>query len=114
MFSGDNLDFPFPLFTTSLHMVVQFTLSLLVLLVIPRLRPGRATLDRQSSESSSSPRAESPADASKPIMSAWFYLTRIAPCATFTGLDIGLGNTSLKFITLTFFSASSSPFQLHG
>ncbi|ROV94630.1 hypothetical protein VPNG_09216 [Cytospora leucostoma] len=33
-----------------------------------------------------------------------FYLTRIGPCGAATGLDIGLGNTSLKFITLTFYT----------
>lgn len=33
-----------------------------------------------------------------------FYLTRIGPCGAATGLDIGLGNTSLKFISLTFYS----------
>ena len=37
-------------------------------------------------------------------MAPMFYLTRIGPCGAATGLDIGLGNTSLKFITLTFFS----------
>lgn len=39
-------------------------------------------------------------------MTKMFYLTRIAPCGVATGLDIGLGNTSLKFITLTFYSKS--------
>lgn len=42
-------------------------------------------------------------------MTKMFYLTRIGPCGAATGLDIGLGNTSLKFITLTFYSKNSSP-----
>ena len=37
-------------------------------------------------------------------MTRMFYVTRIGPCGAATGLDIGLGNMSLKFITLTFFS----------
>ena len=37
-------------------------------------------------------------------MTGWFYLSRIGPCGAATGLDIGLGNMSLKFISLTFFS----------
>jgi hypothetical protein len=37
-------------------------------------------------------------------MTKLFYLTRIGPCGVATGLDIGLGNTSLQFITLTFYS----------
>jgi solute carrier family 35 protein C2 len=41
-------------------------------------------------------------------MTKMFYLTRIGPCGAATGLDIGLGNTSLKFITLTFYSKSPS------
>lgn len=42
-------------------------------------------------------------------MTKMFYLTRIGPCGAATGLDIGLGNTSLKFITLTFYSKNTPP-----
>ncbi|KAF7538659.1 hypothetical protein G7Z17_g12585 [Cylindrodendrum hubeiense] len=85
MFSKDNLNFPFPLFTTSMHMVVQFILSGLVLLFVPSLRPDSNT-----------------------TMTKMFYLTRIGPCGAATGLDIGLGNTSLKFISLTFYTMCKS------
>ncbi|PBP18408.1 triose-phosphate transporter [Diplocarpon rosae] len=44
---------------------------------------------------------------SQPLMTRMFYLTRIGPCGMATGLDIGLGNMSLKFITLTFYSSFS-------
>jgi len=37
-------------------------------------------------------------------MTKMFYLPRLGPCGVATGLDIGLGNTSLQFITLTFYS----------
>lgn len=40
-------------------------------------------------------------------MTKMFYFTRIGPCGMATGLDIGLGNMSLKFISLTFYSLSS-------
>jgi len=43
-------------------------------------------------------------DVDKPLMTKLFYLTRIGPCGIATGLDIGLGNMSLQFITLTFYS----------
>lgn len=33
-----------------------------------------------------------------------YYLTRIGPCGAATSLDIGFGNMSLKFISLTFYS----------
>lgn len=37
MFSQDDIVFPFPLFTTSLHMLVQFTFATLILWAIPSL-----------------------------------------------------------------------------
>ena len=91
--------FPFPLFTTCLHMIVQFSLASLVLFLIPSFRPRHDSLNPHAQGA----RAE-PVDPKKPLMTRWFYLTRIGPCGVATGMDIGLGNTSLKFITLTFFS----------
>ncbi|RFU28909.1 hypothetical protein B7463_g7431, partial [Scytalidium lignicola] len=44
----------------------------------------------------------------KPLMTKMFYITRIGPCGMATGLDIGLGNMSLKFITLTFYTMCKS------
>lgn len=100
MFDHDRLNFAFPLFTTSMHMVVQFTLSGLVLYFVPSLRPGyRAhTSDLGRSRHDDEPKSYG--------MTKMFYLTRIGPCGAATGLDIGLGNTSLKFISLTFYSTS--------
>lgn len=37
-----------------------------------------------------------------------FWLTRLLPCGTATSLDIGLGNTSLRYITLTFLTMCKS------
>ncbi len=91
--------FPFPLFTTCLHIIVQFTLASLVLFLIPSLRPRHDSLNPHAAGT----RIES-VDAKKPLMTRWFYLSRIGPCGVATGMDIGLGNTSLKFISLTFFS----------
>lgn len=93
--------FPFPLFTTCLHMLVQFSLASLVLFLVPSLRPRHDSLDPHAAGT----RAE-PIDPKKPLMTKWFYFSRIGPCGAATGMDIGLGNTSLKFISLTFFSAS--------
>ncbi|WPH00478.1 Hypothetical protein R9X50_00330700 [Acrodontium crateriforme] len=107
MFSEENLNFHFPLFTTSLHMLIQFSLATLVLYCFPHFRPrqpesaGYSQLDGSESHSASNPPA-------KPLMSGWFYLTRIGPCGTATALDIGLGNFSLRFISLTFFTMCKS------
>lgn len=101
MFSGDRLNFPFPLFTTSLHMLVQFCLSSIVLFFVPSLRPRNGHVsDGGQSRHEAGPKA--------PLMTKMFYLTRIGPCGAATGLDIGLGNTSLKFITLTFYTMCKS------
>lgn len=90
--------FPFPLFTTCLHMIVQFTLASSVLFFVPSLRPRHDSLNPHAAAS------REPVDPKKPLMTRWFYLSRIGPCGIATGMDIGLGNTSLKFISLTFFS----------
>ncbi|KAF1848568.1 TPT-domain-containing protein [Cucurbitaria berberidis CBS 394.84] len=95
--------FPFPLFTTCLHMVVQFSLASLVLFLIPSFRPRHDSLNPHAPGA----RVE-PIDPKKPLMTKWFYFSRIGPCGVATGMDIGLGNTSLKFISLTFFTMCKS------
>ncbi|KAK9439220.1 nucleotide-sugar transporter [Metarhizium brunneum] len=101
MFDKDRLNFAFPLFTTSTHMIVQFVLSGLVLTFVPSLRPKAAhNSDGGRSRHESGPQGS--------VMSKIFYFTRIGPCGAATSLDIGLGNTSLKFISLTFYTMCKS------
>lgn len=95
MFSSDELNFHFPLFTTSLHMLVQFILASTILLIFPSLRPTTVT-------------AENKHETPKPLLTPMFYLTRLVPCGTTTSLDIGLGNASLQTITLTFYTMCKS------
>ncbi|KAF9538449.1 Triose-phosphate Transporter [Mortierella hygrophila] len=83
LFSPQHHNFQFPLFTTSLHMVAQFALSSLTLFLLPAMRP------------KASP---SPKD----------FGTKIVPCAVASGLDIGLSNSSLKTITLAFYTMCKS------
>ncbi|KAK9470409.1 triose-phosphate transporter family-domain-containing protein [Dipodascopsis tothii] len=85
MFSGDHLNFKFPLFASSLHMVIQTALAAAALTVFPFLRPPR---DRR--------------------MSWRVYLLHIGPCGIATGGDIGLGNMSLRYITLGFYTMVKS------
>ncbi|KAK3301083.1 triose-phosphate transporter family-domain-containing protein [Chaetomium fimeti] len=99
MFSPDKLDFRFPMFTTAVHFLVQFSLASLILFIFPSLRP---------KNSYRSDLGQSRHEAERPIMTKMFYLTRIGPCGVATGLDIGLGNTSLQFITLTFYTMCKS------
>lgn len=102
MFSDDYLDFHFPLFTTCMHMIVQFTLASLVLYFVPHLRPRSDSITNP--QNNNDVQREIASKIEKPLMTRMFYLTRIGPCGAATGLDIGLGNMSLRFISLTFFS----------
>lgn len=98
MFSSDHLDFHFPLFATSLHMVVQFCLASVILLIFPSLRPSQPQPHSYRHES----------HPPKPLVTPLFYFTRLVPTGTTTSLDIGLGNTSLRYITLTFYTMCKS------
>ncbi|KAF9152188.1 Triose-phosphate Transporter [Linnemannia schmuckeri] len=83
LFSPNHHNFRFPLFTTCLHMVAQFVLSSLTLTLMPSLRP-------------------------KAAPSAKDFGTKIMPCAVASGLDVGLSNSSLKSITLAFYTMCKS------
>ena len=91
--------FPFPLFSTSMHMVVQFALSSMILYAVPSLRPRHPPLSSSVSDSKATRR---------PVLTKFFYVTRLVPCGVATSLDIGLGNMSLKFITLSFLTMCKS------
>ncbi|KAJ2556607.1 hypothetical protein EV175_001892 [Coemansia sp. RSA 1933] len=83
LFGSSERDFPFPLFVTSIHMLVQYLLASLCLRLFPRLRP--------------------------PVQPTWsIYLARAVPCGVASALDIGLSNISLQSITLTFFTMCKS------
>lgn len=111
MFDEDRLNFAFPLFTTSMHMIVQFFLSGLVLYLVPSLRP-KATHESDMGRSRHEAEPANGSSNNNPV-GFMFYLTRIGPCGASTGLDIGLGNTSLKFISLTFYSMFPLPHRHH-
>lgn len=107
MFDPKHLDFHFPLFTTCFHMLVQFSLSSLVLFFLPQFRPRHDSISNpHDTPKTDEDEIQRQADSKKPLMTKMFYFTRIGPCGMATGLDIGLGNMSLKFITLTFYSTS--------
>lgn len=83
-------------------MVVQFTLASTVLWFLPRFRPSNGV-----AEETTDGKGTIDPTAGNRVMSTKFYATRIGPCGTATALDIGLGNMSMKTITLTFFSKCS-------
>ncbi|KAJ3144356.1 Triose-phosphate Transporter [Irineochytrium annulatum] len=84
LFGAANLNFAFPLFTSGVHMIMQLALSSLsVAFIWRKLRPTRypSTSD---------------------------YLLRVLPCGVATGMDIGLSNSSLKTISLSFYTMVKS------
>lgn len=84
LFGKETFAFPFPLFCTMVHMMIQFCCSFTVLTFIsPQYRPTRRP-------------------------SLHDYLTKVFPCGIASGMDIGLSNSSLKFITLSFYTMVKS------
>jgi len=84
MFSPKYFNFPFPLFVTTFHMLVQFILAAIARAVFPRLFvPTRRPSLRD-------------------------YGKKAVPCGVSTSLDIGLSNLSLKTITLSFYTMCKS------
>ncbi|KAI0996703.1 hypothetical protein K3495_g11480 [Podosphaera aphanis] len=110
MFDIKHLDFHFPLFTTCLHMLVQFSLSSLTLYLLPQYRPRYNSISnpQNMSQVTDADILQHQIESQRPLMTRFFYFTRIGPCGVATGLDIGLGNMSLKFITLTFYTMCKS------
>ncbi|TFK89479.1 TPT-domain-containing protein [Polyporus arcularius HHB13444] len=84
MFSPDRYGFPSPLFVTTAHMWVQFSLAAVLRYALPRhFRPEQMP-SRQD------------------------YIRKAVPTGITTGLDIGLSNLSLKLITLSFYTMCKS------
>ncbi|KAJ3209344.1 Triose-phosphate Transporter [Dinochytrium kinnereticum] len=84
LFGQGQKNFKFPLFSSSIHMVLQYGLSFgAVSWVWPRMRPKKFPPVRD-------------------------YLLRVLPCGVATGLDIGLSNSSLETISLSFYTMVKS------
>ncbi|KAH9465661.1 hypothetical protein Pst134EA_013544 [Puccinia striiformis f. sp. tritici] len=83
MFSPDHYNFQYPLFVSACHMYIQFGLAAATLALFPSIR---------------SRTRPTPHD----------YLKKALPCGMASGLDIGLSNTSLKTVTLSFYTMCKS------
>lgn len=93
-------------------MIVQFCLASIVLYLVPAWRPKAGEPFSKEVQyqavSQDTDRHSGPAAAYRPLMTKLFYFTRIAPCGAATALDIGMGNMSLGFISLTFYTMCKS------
>jgi len=85
-FGKSHFKFPYSLFTTFVHSCVQFLSSYITIIFFPKYK------------------------STKKLTLKNFFMN-VFPCGAATGLDIGLSNTSLKNITLTFYTMikSSTP-----
>ena len=87
LFSKKHYDFPFPLLTTTSHLFIQFCLSAIAIVwIYPKLTP------------ETFPNVDD-------------FVTKLLPCGLGTALDIGLSTSSLKSISLSFYTMvkSSAP-----
>ncbi|KAI9751762.1 MAG: Triose-phosphate Transporter, partial [Candelina submexicana] len=100
MFSGDHLNFPFPLFTTSMHMLVQFVLSTCVLYFLPHFRPRHDSITNPHNLQQPPTTHSDSSEAEKPLMTRFFYITRIGPCGAATASPIPTPSTSLPYSQL--------------
>jgi solute carrier family 35 protein C2 len=91
-------------------MLVQFFLASMVLYFFPQFRPRYNSIsNKHNIHATDEDLVIHEEESKKPLMTRWFYLTRLGPCGMATGLDIGLGNMSLKTISLSFYSKETLP-----
>ncbi|ODV85987.1 hypothetical protein CANARDRAFT_148778 [[Candida] arabinofermentans NRRL YB-2248] len=99
MFSDETLDFKFPVLITACHQLILFILSCVTLIIWPKFR-----LNYHEGNSTTNNNTESISYLINPKT----YLTKILPCALASASDIGLGNSSLKFITISLYTMLKS------
>lgn len=93
MFDKSKLNLPFPILITSFHQLLLSILSFLTIWFKPTIRP------QQENETQ---------DKLITRQGLKFYLTHILPCAMASAGDIGSGNMSFRFITLTTYTMVKS------
>lgn len=96
MFSNDNLNFKFPVIITSVHQLILTILSIVTLIIFPQFR--------LSNSSYRLPKEGEEAEKITYRMPIKEYITKILPCSIASAGDIGLGNTSFRFITLSLYT----------
>ncbi|KAG7880304.1 hypothetical protein KL905_002973 [Ogataea polymorpha] len=98
MFSDPTLNFKFPVIITACHQFVLFWLSCLTLTFWPKFRLNYVDPSKGISSSENLSYFINPK----------VYITKILPCALASAGDIGLGNSSLKYITISLYTMLKS------
>ncbi|KAG7844850.1 hypothetical protein KL941_003590 [Ogataea angusta] len=98
MFSDPTLNFKFPVIITACHQFVLFWLSCLTLTFWPKFRLNYVDPSKGISSS----------EHLSYFINPKVYITKILPCALASAGDIGLGNSSLKYITISLYTMLKS------
>ncbi|KAH3663638.1 hypothetical protein OGAPHI_005039 [Ogataea philodendri] len=100
MFSDPTLNFKFPVLITACHQFVLFWLSCLTLTFWPKFRLNYVDPSKASASTST--------ESLSYFINPKVYVTKILPCALASAGDIGLGNSSLKYITISLYTMLKS------
>lgn len=96
---GSGVGFKYPLLATAFQQVCLFVLSGACMWLVPLLRPaGEGTVDGESQ------RPTGRAFFRSLRIPLYMYLTQILPCAALLAGDIGLSNTSFRYVTLLLYT----------
>lgn len=115
MFSGDRLGFEFPIIITGFHQLILTGLAIITLWLVPSMRlkrgytkiPTGSALDLDESTAQACESSENASIGNPPlsyVIHPWDYVKTIFPCSLTSALDIGLGNTAIRFIPLSVFT----------
>ena len=92
MFSTEKLNFKYPIIITSFHQLLLTFLSIISLIIFPKFRLNTITNNNSTGEKLNY------------IIPFKEYIFKILPCSIASAGDIGLGNTSFRFITLSLYT----------
>ncbi|GMM44474.1 Ymd8 protein [Pichia kluyveri] len=92
MFSTEKLNFKYPIIITSFHQLLLTFLSIISLIIFPKFKLNTNTNNNSTGEKLNY------------IIPLKEYISKILPCSIASAGDIGLGNTSFRFITLSLYT----------
>ncbi|GMM38196.1 Ymd8 protein [Saccharomycopsis crataegensis] len=109
MFDKSRLNFPFPIICTSIHQLILFFLSLLLMAIVPKYRPPTRSQVQLGSTTTTTPQSTGGKfKFTEYLMDLRLYLISIVPCALAASGDIGCGNVSFRYITLSLYTMIKS------
>lgn len=120
MFSGDKLNFKYPIIITAFHQFILTCLCLITLALLPSFRLNyQMSYNKLDDNDNDNDNDEVNIDIEgvyevKQVQRISYipplkeYLTTMLPCSFSSAMDIGLGNTAFRFITLSVYTMIKS------